>query len=350
MRVGLTFNLRPELPGIGHAVAEATCEFDTIDTVEAIAGALSALGHDLHLIESTREAPAHLAALRPDVVFNMAEGVHGADREAQIPALLELLGIPYTGPGPWCAATTLDKRRTKEILRHRGIPTPAFAYAEKPSDLKGWDRFPAIVKPVGEGSSKGIWQSNVVASASDLRRRVSEVGQRYRQGVLVEEYIHGRELTVGMLGNAPRHILPIAEIVFPEVPSGSWAIDSFEAKWIWNSEGAGRAPYVECPTNLSPRLRRRVERVAGGAFEALECRDLARLDIRLAPDGIPYVLEINALPGLIADATEESRFPLMARVFGLSYPELIRTVFALACTRHGIDGQPADVMIELAAR
>ena len=187
---------------------------------------------------------------------------------------------------------------------------------------------------MGEGSSKGIWQRNVVTTAVELRRLVAELHERYGQPLLVEEFIDGRELTVGMLGNRPRTILPIAEIRFAKLPPGFWPIDSFEAKWMWNGTGALQAPALECPANLSERIRGRVERLAARAFAALECRDLARLDIRLGRDGTPYVLEINALPGLIANEAEESRFPLMARVAGMPYDRLIGEILHVAMARH----------------
>jgi len=336
VKIALTYNLRPEPPGAGQQVAEETCEFDTERTVGAMAAALAAEGHEIVLVEARPDAAARLAALRPDFAFNVAEGLRGADREAQIPALLELLGIAYTGPGPWCAATTLDKRRTKEVLAQHGIPTPAYAYAGRPADLRGWRRFPAIVKPVGEGSSKGIWQSNVVTNAAALRRRTSELIEGYRQGVMVEEFIDGREFTAGMLGNDPRVILPLAEVVFPTLPPGTWPIDSFEAKWVWNGQGPWRAPRLECPAHVSSRLRRRIASSAAAAFASLDCRDLARLDLRVSADGTPYVLEVNALPGLIADVSEESRFPYMARRIGLDYPDLVRTILHTAMQRHGL--------------
>ena len=349
MKIALAFNLRPEPPGRGHLVDERTCEFDTLHTVNTIASILADLGHSVELVEANSEAPVLFKNKNPDFVFNIAEGIQGADREAQVPALLELMGIPYTGPGPWCAATTLDKRRTKETLQHFGIPTPGYAFVESSADVRGWKSFPAIVKPAREGSSKGIWQRNVVTSSGELKRRIDELLLRYMQPVIVEEFIAGRELTVGMLGNNPRLILPIAEIVFRGLGPGAWPIDSYEAKWIWNGNGTFKAPELRCPARLGRRLESRVRNTALAAFEALDCRDLARLDMRLDRSGTPHVLEVNALPGLIADETEESRFPMMARIHGLSYRDLIGTILMTAVSRHGVKASRATGEIPLAA-
>lgn len=246
-----------------------------------------------------------------------------------MPALLEILKIPYTGSGVLTLALALDKAKSKQIFLHAGIPTPRsqlFTHPDEPLDQRL--QFPLMVKPNREGSAKGIWASSVVSSVSALKNQVHKVFQAYAQEVLVEEYVEGTELTVGILGKDGA--LPVLEIDFSKCePSGeffySWRMKEFQG----NKE-LHLVPHFLCPARLSEEVTRAVQQVALKAARCLGCRDFARVDIRLSSDGIPYVLEVNPLPGL---DPEESNFPIMTKAAGISYEGLIQRILEAALER-----------------
>jgi D-alanine-D-alanine ligase len=269
-----------------------------------------------------------------DFAFNIAEGIRGEAREAQIPAMLEMLGIPYSGSGVTTLAITLDKRRTKEVLVANGIRTPRFQLLSRAEDLAPGLDFPLFLKPNGEGSSRGITAKSLVSSKDELEEVATEMVATYRQPVLIEEYLTGREFTVGLLGNPPE-VLPIVEVGFDGLPEDAPKFDCYEVKWIYDSLDAGYDT-TTCPARVDDDLRSRIEIAATRTFEALEVRDLCRLDLRLDGDGEPSVFDVNALPGLIPDPAENSRFPKAARAAGYSYEELIGKVFNAALAREGI--------------
>jgi len=311
-------------------------EWDSVDTIEAVRRALSAI-HDVSLIEADEHAYELLREQRPEIVFNMSEGLHGSSREAQIPALLEMLRLPYTGSDPLTLGICLDKSRAKEILSHYKISTPAFTIIESPEDCsRATVRYPSIVKPLHEGSSKGIFNSSIVRNAGELKREVGNVIERYHEPAIVEEYLVGREFTVALLGNGGRvNVLPIVEIQFDSLPAGVNPIYSYEAKWIWDTSDKPLDIFA-CPANLNPRLREEIESLCRRAFSVLGCRDWCRIDVRLDADGVPHVLELNPLPGILPNPEDNSCFPKAARAAGLSYESLLQSVLALAAERQGL--------------
>ncbi|NLC69938.1 MAG: D-alanine--D-alanine ligase [Desulfuromonadaceae bacterium] len=345
MHVVLAFNLRDSAGAdcfhAHSAVDDRFAEWDDIHTVQAVQTALSKR-YQVTPVNADLEAFRSFRELRPDFVFNMAEGFNGASREAQIPAMLDMLGIPYTGSDPVTLGICLDKRRTKEILAYHCIPTARFVTVSSLKELPERFRYPLIVKPILEGSSKGVTDRALVHGHNELKCQVSWALDNYRQPVLVEEYLPGREFTVALLGNgADLRALPIVEIDFGSLPQGANPIYSYEAKWIWDTEETP-LPIFACPAQVEPLLARQIEEVCRRAFTVLGCRDWCRIDVRLDAAGVPNVIELNPLPGILPRPEQNSCFPKAARAAGLSYDDLILTVADTACRRLGLTQGGAD--------
>ena len=305
-------------------------EFDSPRTIELIAESLRASGHIVHLIEATAELPRWFLTHTVDLVFNIAEGTHGPHREAQVPAILESLGVPCTGSSSITLALALDKAKTKQILASEGIPTPPWQlFATPHAPLNPQLEFPLIIKPNREGSSKGIWRESVVGNEAALRRQVARLFERYRQEVLVEEFIDGLELTAGVIGS---EALPILEIDFSPCSSSGEFFYSWRMKEFQGDASLGLAPALHCPARLDEPMTARVQDIALRAHRALGCADLSRTDIRLRADGTPFILEVNPLPGL---NPIDSNFPVMTAAAGFSHDTLIQRIVELAMARYG---------------
>jgi len=315
-------------------------ECDSDETISAIRQALRER-HRVSLIESDDRAYARLKRLRPDLVFNVAERVFGPNRESHIPTICEMLGLPYTGSDPLTLGLCLDKSRAKEILSYHGIPNPAFWIVESAAAIPDGVRLPAIIKPLYEGSSKGIKNDSVVRTADELRRRVGEVTAAYKQPVIVERFIGGREFTVGVLGSSPGiEILPIVEIDHSQLPPGATPIYSYEAKWIWDRPEKPLAIF-RCPAPLSEDLKLGIEDVVGRTCSVLRIKDWCRIDVRLDEKGTPNILEVNPLPGVLPKPEDNSCLPKAARTAGYSYSALIHRVVDEASKRYGLNPSPA---------
>src|SRR6185503_16491295 len=271
----------------------------------------------------------------------IAEGMHGDAREAQFPALLEMLGIPYTGSGPWTLATALDKARTKETLAYHKIPVAGF---NTTSDITAslaavlpQAQYPVVVKPLSEGSSKGVKNSSFVNSDEELRREIVRIRTDYNQSAIVEEYLPGREFTVAVLGNGKRaRVLPIVEIVLAELPEHARNIYSYEAKWEYDVPDSPLNIF-RCPAELTDELRREIEDVVLRTYRALDCRDWSRIDVRLDSEGKPNIIEVNPLPGILPNPEENSCFPKAARTAGMNYNQMMLAVLRAGCERYGME-------------
>lgn len=317
--IGFAFNMKRVDSKAGN---DAEAEYDPPETIDAIRSAIESLGYDVVPLEATSELPQRLADAKVDLVFNIAEGLSGRNREAQVPALCELIGIPYTGSDSATLALALDKGLAKRILRQHGILTPEFqVFTSGREKLHGLlaHRFPLIVKPNAEGSSKGISGAGVVDDEPGLRAAIKEIVERYRQPALVEEYIAGREFTVGLLGDKRPRILPPMEICFKDTSKRRPVYD-FEIKQEWEKHVS-----YECPAKLTPHELRNVDRAARETFIALDCRDVARIDLRMNKEGQVYVLEVNPLPGLTPDYSD---LVLIAKAAGIDYRTLIAEILA----------------------
>jgi D-alanine-D-alanine ligase len=342
MRIGLAYNEKPDSGG-----SDDYAEWDDPSTIDAVERALGFFGSVVRL-EADAFFPHKLSRERPDIVFNMAEGLHGPSRESHVPAMCEYLNVPYTGSDPLTLALALHKGRTKEILAFRGVPTAPFRVVERAADL---DRlpipFPLFVKPVAEGSGKGIFVNNLCDSPALLAERVLFLLERYAQPVLVETYLPGPEFTVAILGNgAAARCLPVVGLDFGILPRDAAPVYGYEAKWIWDRPERPLEIF-QCPARVAAPQYREIERVALDAYHALACRDWCRVDVRVDRFGVPNIVELNPLPGILPDPAMNSCFPKAARVAGLTYDELIQEVVQIAWQR--ITGRAVSVAAEATA-
>ena len=316
--------------------ADTYAEWDTVETVSAVRDAL-ALRHSVTMIEADEDAFEKLRIQRPEIVFNIAEGQYGVSREAQIPAMLEMLTIPYSGSDALTLAVCLDKSRAKEILSYYRIPTAKFSVIYSLTDLSTLQtEFPCMVKPLNEGSSKGIFDASLVRTPQELQAQVENVLVTYNEPVIVEEFLPGREFTVAMLGNGDDvRVLPVVEIKFDSLPKGVNPIYSFEAKWIWD-QSSNPLDIFECPAHVPPSLNASIVKLCKDAYKVLRCRDWSRIDVRLDKNGTPNIIEINPLPGILPKPEDNSCYPKAARAAGISYDDMLNRVLDEACKRYGL--------------
>ncbi|MFH1365519.1 MAG: D-alanine--D-alanine ligase [archaeon] len=342
MNIAFLYNVKILSPSLTNEKAQIYAEFDAPKTIEGIKKAIEANGNKVHMIEANDEAYLELKKLKDkkkvDLVFNIAEGFYGEAREAQIPAMLEMLQIPYTGSGPQTLAITLDKSRTKEILSYYQIPCANFqVFSSEKEKIKKGLNFPMLVKPIMEGSSKGIMNNSLVKNKQQLVKNVREVVAKYKQFAVVEEFLKGREFTVGVIvKKGIPVVLPIIEVTFDGLPKNMNKFYSYEAKWFYDDPSKGEDPLV-CPAKISKELKMKIEDTALRTFRALRCKDMARVDMRLNSRGVPCVLEVNALPGMIPDPVENSNFPKAARTAGISYNQMIGMIIDSAKRRYGLN-------------
>ncbi len=315
IRVGFTYNVKRDHDGDDEA------EWDPPETIIAIANALARQGHIVVHLEATPDLPRVLAEADVDLIFNIAEGVEGRNREAQVPALCELLGVPYTGSDSATLAIALDKALCKKVLMQHDILTPKFQVMESARERISPDLdFPLIVKPNAEGSSKGIEGSTSVCDTEEeLRAAVKACVERYRQPALVEEYIAGREFTVGLLGDKRPRVLAPMEICFKDEDNERPVYD-YAVKQEWEKH-----VFYQCPAKLTESEQKAIEKIARATFWALDCRDVARVDLRMAEDGRIYVLEVNPLPGLTPGYSD---LVLIAQAVGIEYDSLIAEIMS----------------------
>ncbi len=336
MRIGLAYNQKPALepaaddPG---STSDVYAEWDEPSTIDAVEQALGLFGTVIRL-HADATFPQKLSRARVQLVFNMAEGLHGQNREAHVPAICEYLNVPYTASDPLALSLSLNKARAKEVLAYRDVPTARFALVNEQVDLARVRLpYPLFVKPVAEGSGKGIFANNLCHSRAQLRDRVSFLLETYKQPVLVETYLPGPEFTVAIIGNGPEaYCLPIVGFDFSTLPPGSTPVYGYEAKWIWDT-AVHQLDIFECPARVPEKTYRHIELVALDAYQAIGCRDWCRIDIRLDEAGIPNVVELNPLPGIIPDPRMNSCFPKAARAAGFAYDELIQEVVRIAWKR-----------------
>ena len=351
MRVALLANIKPKenvtSPG-GPFGDDTFAEWDSIDTVQAVCDALNS--HpvvECEIVEAVPEiALPRLMVRKYDIVFNIAEGMRGASREAQFPAVMEMLGIAYTGSGPLTLAIALDKARTKEVLEHHGIPVARFTTSSDTeatlAKLLPEAEFPVVVKPLSEGSSKGVKNSSFVKNDSELRSEIRRIGSDYDQAAIIEEFLPGREFTVAVLGNgANAQVLPIVEIRLSELPSEANGIYSYEAKWIYDVSD-NPLDIFSCPADLTPELKQDITDTVLKAYRVLECRDWSRIDVRLDRNGKANIIEVNPLPGILPKIEDNSCFPKAARTAGMNYNETMLAVLQAGCERYGIKFSSKD--------
>jgi D-alanine-D-alanine ligase len=339
MRIGIACTLKPNHPPPADLPDDWHEEWDSPATVTAIAEVLGRLGHEVRLVGDGPALVRTLLDAPPDLVFNLAEG-YGVSRcrEARVPALCELLQIPYSGSDPLALAVALDKSLTRTLMAAAGLTVPAGLTLPPPpadDDPHATDfpalltqaglSLPVVVKPVWEGSSKGIRRHALIEDPSQLAPAIVRIWQQYHQAALIEEYIAGEEVTVGIIGNDPPRVLGVMRIIPKSDPERF--LYSLEVKRSWQDQ----VDY-EAPARLPPPVYHALERDALTAFQTLGCHDLARIDFRLR-DGVPYFLEINPLPGL--SPTSGDLCYLAYRV-GWTYEQLLEAILHAAARRWGL--------------
>lgn len=354
-RVAVIANVKGEIPLTDNAPADAGAEFDKPETIRAIQKAIESDGHQTVFIPADHRLPFALQEYTPDICFNIAEGMGGDGREAQVPALLEMMHIPYTASRVVANAVSLDKVMTKRLWREAGLPTASFqefVTGEEPLDPRM--HFPLFVKPAREGTGMGMDDGSIVHSPDELRRRVLRAIHDYRQPALVEAYLPGREFTVAVMGreDAARwskhpnwynaggfHHFPVLEVISKN--SVTPGVYGHAAKKL--NFGEDGIPDFDCPARVSPAFSAKLSNLAVKAHQSIGALDISRVDIRLDAAGQPRLIEINTLPGLTPDFSD---LCIIARAQGISYSELILEILYLGASRFGLMAVLPEMMVE----
>lgn len=351
-RVAVLANIKDENKPLPQGVPpDAYSDFDHIETVHDIQKAIESDGHETHFILADENLPYALNDYQPDICFNIAEGLGGDAREAQTPALLEMLRIPYTGSRVLTNAISLDKTLTKRIWRDRRLPVAPFQeFTTGDEPLRPELKFPLFVKPAREGTGMGVDLKAIVHEEKELRQRVKYVIQNYQQPALVETFLSGREFTVGVMGRADAksyarhpewyekdgfHRFPVLELDSSRSVTPNVYSQAAKSKDV----GQKGAPGYICPAEIEPELGKKLKHLAWRAHQVLNALDVSRSDIRLDDEGNPRLIEINTLPGLTRDYSD---LCLQAKSEDLPYNDLVLEILYLAAGRWGLL-QPRDL-------
>lgn len=337
MTIAFLYNVRHQYPDPNDPRTQLETDFDDQETIDGIIKHFKKLKVKVIPIEADKEAYLKLYENKKniDLVFNYAEGIYGDDRESQIPAMLEMLEIPYTGSSPLTQCLVLNKARAKEILKAHNIPTAPFQVFKSINEkLSASLIFPLIVKPNSQGSSAGITNKSVVKDEKELREQLKFVLNNFSQSALVEKYLDGREYSVPLLGNPPK-VFPIISPNHAMLPKEYIKIDSLEVKWHFEETKEGTKDYLSCPAKVDSKSKEKIENICLQTWKALGLRDWCRIDLREDEKGNIYVLEVNSPAGMIPpEVSLTSYFSLSARTIGLSYEDVLREIMETALERH----------------
>jgi len=325
--VGLTYDLKTDYKFKAGDPPDANAEFDHPSTIDVIASAIESQGYKLKRIGNAANLLEKIDNLNVDIVFNISEGSVGRNRESQVPMLLEMAGIPFVGADALTLALTLDKVMAKKVFIADKIPTPKFFEIKNTESLDSDHlKFPLIVKPRFEGSSKGLSENSRVEDMEGLKAQADYIINTYKQPALVEEFISGQEFTVAVVGNDPAEALPPVQIKI----DGKFKLnDKF---YTFSRITSDRLEYI-CPAHISVELKNKICQYALRTYNAVECRDFGRIDFRVDNEGNIYVLEINPLPSL----STEDVFPLVAKEIGLSYNQIMGKILKVAFERYNLN-------------
>ncbi len=326
--VGLTYDLKSDYEFKKGDPPDANAEFDHPSTISVIANAIKSQGFRVKKIGNAANLLEKMNSLEVDIVFNISEGIFGRNRESQVPILLEMAGIPFVGADAMTLSLTLDKIMAKKIFIAENIPTPKFLEIKNTDSLTDKDhlKFPLIVKPRFEGSSKGLSENSRVENTEELKKQAEYIINTYKQPALIEEFISGQEFTVAIVGNEPPEVLPIVQIKI----DGKFKLnDKF---YTFARITSNRLEYT-CPARIDSALNKKISELALKTYNAVECRDFGRVDFRVDNDGNPYVLEINPLPSL----STEDVFPLVAKQVGFTYEQIIGRILNSALKRYSLN-------------
>jgi len=326
--VGLTYDLKTDYKFKAGDPLDANAEFDAPSTINVIADAIAVNGFKVKKIGNAANLLEKIDNLGVDIVFNISEGLTGRNRESQVPILLEMAGIPFVGADALTLGLTLDKVMAKKIFIAEKIPTPKFFEVSSAQALIDQDhcKFPLIVKPRFEGSSKGLSESSRVENTEELKKQVDFITKTYKQPALVEEFISGQEFTVAIVGNENPEIMPVVQI---KIDGKLKLNDKF---YTFARITSDRLEYI-CPAKIAHELKKKLDDLALKVYRSVECRDFGRVDFRVDNDGNPYVLEINPLPSL----STEDVFMLLAKNIGITYEQMVGKILNSAITRNGLN-------------
>ena len=327
--IGITYDLKSDWQGTKDDPIDASAELDGHKTIECIKSALESVGHKVILIGGARQLIGRQANhdLKMDIVFNISEGFKGRNRESQVPAILDLYGIPFVGADALTLGVTLDKVMAKKCFIADGIPTARYFKATMEDDLAELNTigYPLFVKTLHEGTSKGITQHSRVEDFDQLKKQVEHICRNYDQPALVEEFIKGTEFTVGVIGNEPPQAMPVVQYAM----SGQTNLGN---EFYSYRHVAEKLVEHICPAPIDGKLARRLQDLAVRTYRSVDCRDFGRVDFRVDEAGDPYVLEINPLPNLSPDDV----FMLFGQVVGMSYNQIINKIMDEALKRLGL--------------
>ncbi len=345
-KIAVLANIKDEnQPKPEEGPPDAYADFDHIETIDSIRAALETDGHTTTFIQADRDLPYALREARPDICFNIAEGLGGDAREAQVPALLEMLGIPYTGSRVLTNGISLDKTLTKRIWRDRRLPVAPFQeFIVGDEPLRAELIFPLFVKPSREGTGMGVDMNAICKNEKELRERAQYIINTYEQPALVETFLPGREFTIGVLGRADaklysRHPEWYEKDGFHRFPVLELDTSKSTTPWVYSNEakskdvGADGSPGYFCPAEIEPELEKKLQTYALRAHQFLNALDVSRTDIRLDEEGNPRVMEINTLPGLTPDYSD---LCLQAAAEGIRYEDLVLDILHLGASRWGL--------------
>ena len=326
--VGLTYDLKTDYKFKEGDPLDANAEFDHPTTIDVIGKAIAANGFKVKKIGNAVDLLEKMDNLGVDIVFNISEGLTGRNRESQVPILLEMAGVPFVGADALTLGLTLDKVMAKKIFIAEGIPTPRCFEVNSAESLVNHDhcKFPLIVKPRFEGSSKGLSESSRVENADELKKQVDFITRTYKQPALVEEFISGQEFTVAIVGNENPEIMPVVQI---KIDGKLKLNDKF---YTFARITSDRLEYI-CPAKITQDLKKKLDDLALRVYRSVECRDFGRVDFRVDNDGKPYVLEINPLPSL----STEDVFMLIAKNIGITYEQMLGRILNSALIRYGLN-------------
>jgi len=325
-RVGLTYNVKSEFVLKPDDPPDLNAEFDHDETITHIERALKEGGHEVVRIGNARRLLEQTGRVPVDIVFNIAEGYEGRNRESQAPILLEMMRVPFVGADGLTLGLTLDKVLTKKVLIAEGIPTPRYAEVSDPDKLWQIDlTYPLIVKLRCEGSSKGLSERSLVNTPEELRRQVHWLTETYKHAsVFIEEFIEGEEFTVAIIGNESPDLYPVVQIAL----DGRTDLGRKFFTFAYLRSGAD---YI-CPAKIPDALAKQMQALSLRTYQAVECRDFGRVDFRVDRHGRPYVLEINPLPSLSA----EDVFNFIAKTRGMTHYQVINRILDTALVRNGL--------------
>ena len=322
--IGITYDLKSDWHQSANDPIDASAELDGFGTVEALKAAFESAGHYVKLIGNAHNLLKALPDLGVDLVFNIAEGHHGRNRESQIPAILDLYRIPFAGADALTLGVTLDKVVAKKCFIADGIPTARYFKATASDDLLALNTigYPLFVKTLHEGTSKGITADSRVENLSQLKEQVDRIYYNYHQPALVEEFIKGTEYTVGVIGNDSAEAMPVVQYAI----GGNTNLGN--EFYTYNYVAEKKVNHL-CPAPIDVVLAKKLQDIAVKAYKSVDCRDFGRVDFRVNEKGEPFVLEINPLPNLSPDDV----FVLFGKVQGKSYNQIILKILDQALER-----------------